>query len=172
MLSLLAPREALYSSSTFRAQTNRSGPVLVSAATNGPGVAATNGAILRHRAQQQFRDGRSLRVLHANDYDTGPAVPDRVEFMRSVADVPVLGDRHPAALGDGPDPLFVRRIDRKVVIVHLDIHPFCTKTVRDDVLAQVPIEKEGRKFRRLLQARTGSLPRFPCPAVRSHRLDR
>ena len=68
--------------------------------------------------------------------------------------------------------IFARSIDREVIIVHLDSYALGAKTRRYDVLAEVPIEKERRQLRRRLQARTGSLPRSPCPGVRSHQRDR
>ena len=128
---------------------------------------------LRRRQRHRHRDDLPLATGPvAREQVTSRAVPDRVHLVRAVANVPVPGDRNPSPPRDRPDPLFVRSIDREVIIVHLDSYALGAKTRRYDVLAEVPIEKERRQLRRRLQARTGSLPRSPCPGFRSHQRDR
>ena len=49
--------------------------------------------------------------------------PNGIEFGLSVADVLVHSERDPALFPNNCDPILVRRIRRKVIVVYLNLHP-------------------------------------------------
>ena len=92
---------------------------------------------LRRRQRRRHRDDLPLATGPVSrEQVTSRAVPDRVHLVRAVANVPVPGDRNPSPPRDRPDPLFVRSIDREVIVVHLDSYVLGAKTRRYDVLSR------------------------------------
>ena len=116
---------------------------------------------------QQFGHLGACCMLHPDHDDPRRMLPDRVDLGSPVANVLVPGHRNPTLSPDQFNPLPVRRIGGKVVVVYLNPDPFAPKPGRNRVLPQIPVEKENRSFRPRPGARTGPLPRFPHGCARN-----
>jgi len=92
----------------------------------------------------------------------------RRELRRPLANPLVLGQDDPAVLADQSEPVFVRRIRRTVLVVHLDRRSHRAEGRGHSVPAQGPVEEEdGRARQPRRRARSGSLPRSQGGRARS-----
>ena len=95
---------------------------------------------------QELGDIRPCRIFRPNHDDTRSIPYDGCEFSSSIADVLVFRKRDPTSPSNKRDPIFVRRVQRKVIVVYLNLHPRRTKPVCDDVLSKIAIQEEDGLF--------------------------
>ena len=107
---------------------------------------ATKRAIRRLPFTKSSAISDPVAIFRPNHDDTRSIPYDGCEFSSSIADVLVFRKRDPTSPSNKRDPIFVRRVQRKVIVVYLNLHPRRTKPVCDNVLSKIAIQEEDGLF--------------------------
>lgn len=118
-----------------------------------------------HGIQDEFCYFRSGGILRANNNYARVVFLDGLDFCSSVPDIFVFGYRNPVSLADQFYPVFVRCVYRQMIVMDFDFDARITKSVGDDMFAQVSIQIEDDFFKQPPGVHSGLLPRFPLLCV-------